>query len=80
MKNQISPPTPYIPKPSGNKREQLIRRLEEKELKIRCIAVNMCPECGKDLKDKSYISSHWTELACANRRCKKYGAVVKSWR
>lgn len=78
MKFQVSPPTPRVAS-EGKKREQLISRLEEKELRIRCLAVNMCPVCGKDLKDKSYRSSHWVELACANKRCKEHGVVVKSW-
>ena len=60
------------------KKDQLLRKLEAKELRIRCLAVDMCPECGIDLKDKSYPASHWIELACLNTKCKKYGKIVKT--
>lgn len=60
------------------KKDQLLRKLEAKELRIRCLAVNMCPECGKDLKNISHPGSHWTELACPNEKCKIHGKIIKT--
>jgi len=39
------------------KKDQLLRKLEAKELRIRCLAVDMCPECGNDLKNVSHPGS-----------------------
>lgn len=61
------------------RREQILKRVEEKEFIKRCIAVHVCPECGKDLRDISAPSSHWTELACPNKLCSERGKVRKSW-
>ena len=64
---------------SKKDKEWVLRRLEEKELRVRCLAVNMCHRCGQDLRDTSAPSSHWTELACPNKKCKEHGVVVKSY-
>ena len=60
-------------------KNEIRSKCEEKELIKRCIAVHMCPECGRDFKDVSGLSSHWTALACLNKRCSEYDKIKKSW-
>jgi hypothetical protein len=60
-------------------RDEILKKIEEKEYVKRCLAVNICPACGRDLRDISALSSHWTELACPNKKCEDYGKVRKSW-
>jgi len=60
-------------------KEEIRTKVEDREFRKRCIAAYICPTCGQDFKDQSASSSHWTELACPNKKCSDYGVVKKSW-
>jgi len=60
------------------RRVKIIKRVEEKEYIKRCLAVDICPECGKDHVNIEHPGSHWVSLACSNRRCSEYNKIKKS--
>jgi len=61
------------------KKEDILKKVERVEFIKRCIEAHICPECGEDFKNQSAPSSHWTELACPNKKCTEYHIIKKSW-
>lgn len=57
--------------------------VEEKEYINRCITVDICPWCGKDLKNIDAMSSHPMEsnlvtLSCPDKNCEGSDNIRKS--
>ena len=61
-----------------NKQEEILKRVRDKEYIKRCVAVNICPWCGKDLKDIEAPSSHFVTLSCPDKKCEGYERIRKS--
>jgi hypothetical protein len=64
-------------------KERILRRLEEKELAVRCLAVDICHRCGKNLKNIDAMSSHPMEsnlvtLSCPDKNCVGSDNIRKS--
>ena len=49
--------------------EHILKRVKEKEYIKRCIAVDICPWCGRDLKNIETLSSHHLTLSCPGVKC-----------
>ena len=57
------------------KKRSILERVREKEYIKRCHAVNICPECGKDLENvEDYPIG--TITACVNEDCSKKNVEV----
>ena len=61
-----------------DKQEEILKRVKEKEYIKRCIAVDICPWCGKNLKDIEALSSHHVTLSCLNVKCEGSKMIRKS--
>ena len=60
------------------KKRAILVRVEEKEYVKRCLAVDVCPECGEDHVDTESIASHFLAMSCPNKRCKEYNVIKRS--
>ena len=61
---------------ASKKREEILKRVEEKEYVKRCLAVDVCPECGNAHENIGY--EPWIDLACTNRSCGQFEIIKKS--
>jgi len=61
-----------------DKQREILKRVELEEYRLRCIAVNICPWCGEDLKDIEALSSHFCTLSCPTKNCEGAERIRKS--
>jgi len=48
--------------------KQVVRKEKDNQYIERCLAVNICPECGKDL-DYEYFGKGYIEYECTSESC-----------
>ena len=60
-----------------DKQEEILKRVKEKEYIKRCLAVDVCPLCGKDHENTERPNSNWTALACPTKKCADYGKLKR---
>lgn len=61
-------------------RKSILERVKDKEFIKRCVAVDICPVCGQDLKNISKSKSSWVAMACTDRTCHDYYVVRNRFR
>ena len=63
-----------------DKQKEILKTVEEREYKIRCWAVNVCPWCGYNLANIEAPSSHHVSMACDRKSCEGYHKLITNSR